>query len=62
MSPVGSAKNAQKESTMARVLGAGIYNHINAVISIAQLLTTSKALPVSLSSPSSTPSTPSPSV
>ena len=36
MSPVGSAKNAQKESTMARVLGAGMYNHINAIISIAQ--------------------------
>lgn len=62
MSPIGSAKTAQKESTMARVLGAGMYNHINAIISIAQILTTSQALPVSLSSPSSTPSTPSPSV
>lgn len=36
MSPIGSAKTAQKESTMARVLGAGMYNHINAIISIAQ--------------------------
>lgn len=47
---------------MARVLGAGVYNSlINGTTSIAQVLTNSQALPVSLSSPSSTPSTPSPS-
>ena len=42
MSPIGgSAKDAQKESTLARVLGAGMYRRSNAIVSIAQTLTTS---------------------
>ena len=37
MSP--SASSGQKESTMARVLGAGMYNHCNKSISITRMLT-----------------------
>lgn len=63
MSPIASsAKDAQKESTAARILGAGMYNQQpNGIVSIARILTAPQALPVSPSSPSSTPSTPSPS-
>ena len=38
MSPISSS--GQKESTMARVLGAGMSNHGNTSISIAHMLTT----------------------
>jgi len=37
MSP--SISSGQKESTMARILGAGMYNHCNVSISIAHVLT-----------------------
>jgi hypothetical protein len=37
MSP--SISSGQKESTMARVLGAGMYNHCNTSITIARVLT-----------------------
>jgi hypothetical protein len=37
MSP--SVSSGQKESTMARVLGAGMYNHCNTSILIARMLT-----------------------
>jgi hypothetical protein len=39
MSPISSS--GQKESTMARVLGAGMSNRANTSISIAHMLTTS---------------------